>query len=102
RVGVVHGAAVADERAHAGPLAEERRPVDADARGDRTADVAAARIRDRLLVLGREVVLAAVRPPLLRLGDTHAEVEVEIAAERRRTREAPAHALSVDVALRCE
>src|SRR5450432_1874778 len=90
-IGVVDDAVLEHERAHAGPLPPERRPVGADARRDRRADGPSARLRRRLLVLGREVVLPDARPLLL-LGDAHPEVVVEVASERRRPREAPAHA----------
>src|SRR6185312_6619509 len=88
RIRVIDDAVVEDERAHAGPLAKERRPVGADTGGDRGADAAAAGRRHRPLVLGREVVRPDARPLLL-LRDPHLEVVVELAPERGRPREAP-------------
>src|SRR6266436_8182074 len=90
RVGVVDGAILQRERAHAGPFSPVRRPVRSNARrdlGERWTLLAGLR---RPHVHRAEVVLNDSRLPLL-LGVRRLEVVVEVAVERRRPGEAPAH-----------
>src|SRR6266852_4000582 len=91
RVGVVDDAILERERAHAGPFSPVGRPVRSNARrelGDKGTLLAAFR---QPQVHRAEVVLDGSRLPLL-LGVRHLEVVVEVAVERRRPGEAPAHA----------
>src|SRR5216684_8331965 len=98
RVGLVDQAILQRERAHAGPLSPVGRPVRSDQRRE---------LSDEGILLSlwhpevncAEVVLDGTRPPLL-LCVRHMEVVVEVAAERRRPGEAPAHPLLVRLQLR--
>src|SRR6266436_5383565 len=99
RVGVVYDAILERERAHAGPFSPVRRPVRSNARrdlGERWTLLAGLR---RPHVHRAEVVLDDSRLLLL-LGVRHLEVVVEVAAERRRPGEAPAHPLLVRLQFR--
>src|SRR6266851_2269073 len=90
RVGVVYDAILERERAHAGPFSPVRRPVRSNARrerGERWTLLAGLR---RPKVHRAEVVLDGSRLPFL-LGVRRLEVVVEVAVERRRPGEAPAH-----------
>src|SRR5262245_28653895 len=81
-VRMIDDAVLQRERAHAGPLSPEGRPVGADAGGDLGADAVRVDLERRLLVGLLEVVLGHA-PALLLLGDPRLEVVVELAAERR-------------------
>src|SRR5229473_3359054 len=99
RVGVVDDAILERERAHAGPFSPVGRPVRSNARrelGDKGTLLAAFR---QPQVHRAEVVLDGSRLPLL-LGVRHLEVVVEVAVERRRPGEAPAHPPLVRVQFR--
>src|SRR5258708_5263378 len=91
RVGVVDGAILERERAHAGPFSPVRRPVRSNARrdlGERWTLLAGLR---RPHVHRAEVVLDDSRLPLL-LGVPRLEVVVEVAVQRRPPGGAPAPA----------
>src|SRR6266849_522643 len=90
RVGVVHDAVLERERAHAGPFVPVGLPV-------RTNDARCEFVEPGTFLTSRrpkvhlaEVVLDGSRVPFL-LGMRRLEVVVEVAVERRRPGEAPAH-----------
>src|SRR5216684_7637170 len=89
RVGVVDHAVLEHERAHAGSLLSVRRPVRSNARRDRGDEGILHALRQPE-VHRAVVVLDGSRLPLL-LGVRYPEVVVEVAVERRRPGEAPAH-----------
>src|ERR1700724_1663104 len=90
RVGVVDGAVLERERAHAGPFSPVRRPVRSNARRDLSKQGTLLAGLRRPHVHRAEVVLDDSRLPLL-LGVRRLEVVVEVALERRRPGKAPAH-----------
>src|SRR6266567_5621049 len=90
RVGVVHDSVFERERAHAGPFLPVGRPVRSNARRDRGDERILLAALRQPKVSRAEVVLDGSRLPLL-LGDRRLEVVVEVAVERRRPGEAPAH-----------
>src|SRR2546421_8503507 len=99
RVGVVDDAILERERAHPGPFSPVRRPVRSNARRDRGERWTLLAGLRRPHVHRAEVVLDGSRLPLL-LGVRCLEVEVEVAVERRRPGEAPAHPPLVRLQLR--
>src|SRR6202165_1893276 len=99
RVGVVDDAILERKRAHAGPFAPVGRPVCPNARGERGDERILLAALEQSKVRRAEVVLGGSRLPLL-LGDRHLVVVVEVAAERRRPGETPAHPLLVRLQFR--
>src|SRR3569623_2682640 len=97
RVRVIDGAPVAHERAHTGPLADERGHVGADT-GRGLGDRSLAAVQQPGPLAGIVVLAAAVA--LLRLADAHAKVVVEVGARGGRPGESPAHPLQVGLQLR--
>src|ERR1700720_3906364 len=90
RVGVGADAILERERAHAGPFSPVRRPVRSNARRDLGEHWTLLAGLRRPHVHRAEVVLDESRLPLLP-GVRRLEVVVEVAVERRRPGEAPAH-----------
>src|SRR3569832_1518437 len=96
RVGVVHGAAVAHEGAHPGPLADARGHVGPDHGGELRHRPLAAVQQPRPLA---RVVVFRASGSLLRFADADAKVVVEVGSHGRRPRESPPHALLVSLQL---
>src|SRR5215813_14782169 len=98
RVGVVDGAVLQGERAHAGSFAPVGLPVGAEDR--LTPGVPGTLLASRRpeVLLAEVVVDGSGLPFLLRV--RHVEVIVEVAAERRCPGEAPAHPLLVGLQFR--
>src|ERR1017187_10230920 len=90
RVGVVHDAILECERADARPLSPVGLPVRSHLARCELVEPGAVLAGWRPKIRGVEVVLDGSRLPLL-LGDRRLEVVVEVAVERRRPGEAPAH-----------
>ncbi len=86
RVGMVDGAGLEDERAHARPLARVRRRVGTAHRREGDVPLAAALPRSLAPVVVLDASLA-----LLLLGEPDAEVGVEVSVERGGPGERPAH-----------